>query len=105
MRHDVQKEKLIVFITIRRNSNGRGSLARRPRGKRPAAYVKGREHQQKQSKVDETAPHAMVLGHMQMQNTHTSMAMDWTPLCEKYKGLWVALNDDEQTVVGSGKTL
>jgi hypothetical protein len=33
------------------------------------------------------------------------MAIDWTPLFEKYKGLWVALKEDEQTVVGSGKTL
>jgi hypothetical protein len=33
------------------------------------------------------------------------MAIDWTPIFEKYKGLWVALKADEQTVVGSGKTL
>ena len=33
------------------------------------------------------------------------MAIDWTTIFEKYKGLWVALKDDEQTVVGSGKTL
>ncbi|MDO8619808.1 MAG: DUF5678 domain-containing protein [bacterium] len=32
-------------------------------------------------------------------------AIDWTNICKKYKGLWVALLDDEQTVVGSGKTL
>lgn len=32
------------------------------------------------------------------------MAIDWTKIYEKYKGLWVALKDDEQTVVGSGKT-
>ena len=32
------------------------------------------------------------------------MAIDWTPIYNKYKGLWVALRDDEQTVVGSGKT-
>jgi Family of unknown function (DUF5678) len=42
---------------------------------------------------------------MQMHNDHTSMAIDWTPIFEKYKGLWVALKEDEQTVVGSGKTL
>jgi hypothetical protein len=47
----------------------------------------------------------MVLGYIPMPNNHTSMAIDWTPLCEKYKGLWVALKEDEQTVVGSGKTL
>jgi uncharacterized protein DUF5678 len=41
---------------------------------------------------------------MQTHND-TSMAIDWTPLFEKYKGLWVALKDDETTVVGSGKTL
>ncbi len=32
------------------------------------------------------------------------MAHDWTKLYKKYKGLWVALLDDEKTVVGSGKT-
>jgi hypothetical protein len=32
------------------------------------------------------------------------MAIDWTKIYKKYKGLWVALLDDEQTVVGSGKT-
>ena len=31
--------------------------------------------------------------------------INWTPLFEQYKGLWVALKDDERTVVGSGKTL
>ena len=33
------------------------------------------------------------------------MAIDWTIISEEYKGLWVALKEDEQTVVGSGKTL
>ena len=33
------------------------------------------------------------------------MAKDWSKLYKKYKGLWVALLDDEITVVGSGKTL
>ena len=33
------------------------------------------------------------------------MPIDWTKIYEKYKGLWVALLDDEQTVVGSGQTL
>lgn len=32
------------------------------------------------------------------------MAIDWTKIYEKYKGLWVALKDDEKTVVASGKT-
>lgn len=32
-------------------------------------------------------------------------AIDWSKIFEKYKGLWVALADDEETVVGSGKTL
>lgn len=32
------------------------------------------------------------------------MAIDWTQIYEQYRGLWVALLDDEQTVVGSGKT-
>jgi hypothetical protein len=31
------------------------------------------------------------------------MAIDWTKIFEKYKGLWIALEDDEETVVGSGK--
>ena len=33
------------------------------------------------------------------------MAIDWTKVYKKYKGLRVALLDDEITVVGSGKTL
>ncbi len=33
------------------------------------------------------------------------MAIDWTKTQKKYKGLWVALADDELTVLGSGKTL
>ncbi len=32
------------------------------------------------------------------------MAIDWTKIYKKYKGLWVALKDDEKTVVASGKT-
>jgi len=32
------------------------------------------------------------------------MAIDWTKIYKKYRGLWVALADDEQTVLGSGKT-
>ena len=32
------------------------------------------------------------------------MAIDWTKIFEKYKGLWIALKDDEETVVGSGKS-
>ena len=32
------------------------------------------------------------------------MAIDWTKICEKYKGLWVALRDDEKTVIAAGKT-
>ncbi|HVM73818.1 MAG TPA: DUF5678 domain-containing protein [Candidatus Paceibacterota bacterium] len=33
------------------------------------------------------------------------MAIDWTKIQKKYKGLWVALSSDEQTVLGSGKTV
>jgi hypothetical protein len=33
------------------------------------------------------------------------MATDWTKLFREYKGMWIALLDDERTVVGSGKTL
>jgi hypothetical protein len=32
------------------------------------------------------------------------MVIDWTELFEKYKGLWVALADDEKKVLGAGKT-
>ena len=32
------------------------------------------------------------------------MAIDWTKIYKKYKGLWVALLDDEKTVIASGKT-
>lgn len=32
------------------------------------------------------------------------MAIDWTNIFKQYKGLWVALKDDEKTVVSSGKT-
>ena len=32
------------------------------------------------------------------------MAIDWTPIFKKYKGKWVALKDDEITVVGVGNT-
>lgn len=32
------------------------------------------------------------------------MAIDWSEIYKKYKGLWVALKNDEKTVVASGKT-
>lgn len=32
------------------------------------------------------------------------MAIDWTKIYQKYKGLWVALEEDEKTVLASGKT-
>ena len=32
------------------------------------------------------------------------MSMDWTPLYERYRGQWVALDRDEQTVLGAGVT-
>ncbi len=32
------------------------------------------------------------------------MSIDWTKIYKKYKGMWVALADDEITVLGSGKT-
>lgn len=34
-----------------------------------------------------------------------TMAKDWTHIQRKYKGLWVALGEDEETVLSSGKTL
>lgn len=33
------------------------------------------------------------------------MVIDWTRIYKKYKGLWVALKDDEKSVVASGKTV
>lgn len=32
-------------------------------------------------------------------------AKDWSKLYKKYKGLWVALAEDEVTVLGVGKTV
>ncbi|MEK7202086.1 MAG: DUF5678 domain-containing protein [Patescibacteria group bacterium] len=32
------------------------------------------------------------------------MTTDWTDLYRQYRGQWVALEGDEKTVVGSGKT-
>ncbi len=32
------------------------------------------------------------------------MPIDWTKIYKKYRGLWVAMQSDEQTVVASGKT-
>jgi hypothetical protein len=32
------------------------------------------------------------------------MSIDWTNIYRQFKGLWVALDDDEKTVLGSGKT-
>ena len=33
------------------------------------------------------------------------MAKDWSNLYRKYKGMWVALADDQATVLGVGKTV
>ena len=33
------------------------------------------------------------------------MATDWSRIYQKYKGFWVALKDDEQTVVANGRTV
>lgn len=33
------------------------------------------------------------------------MAINWTKNFNKYKGLWVAMRNDEVTVVASGKTV
>jgi Family of unknown function (DUF5678) len=32
------------------------------------------------------------------------MAKDWTQIYKKYKGLWIALTEDEEKVVSSAKT-
>lgn len=33
------------------------------------------------------------------------MAIDWTKICKKYKGLWIGLKENEKTLVASGKTV
>lgn len=33
------------------------------------------------------------------------MAKDWSKLYKRYKGLWVALAEDDSTVLGVGKTV
>lgn len=33
------------------------------------------------------------------------MAIDLTKICKKYKGFWVALKDDEKTVVAAARTV
>ncbi len=33
------------------------------------------------------------------------MPIDWTNIYKKYKGLWVALADDQVTVIAAGKTV
>lgn len=33
------------------------------------------------------------------------MALDWSNIISKYRGLWVALKDDEKTVITSGKSV
>lgn len=32
------------------------------------------------------------------------MPIEWTKIYRRFKGLWVALDDDEKKVLGSGKT-
>ena len=32
------------------------------------------------------------------------MPVDWTKLHRRFKGRWIALRDDEKTVIGTGKT-
>lgn len=31
------------------------------------------------------------------------MAIDWTKIYKKYKGQWIALKNDEKTIIASGK--
>ena len=33
------------------------------------------------------------------------MPIDWTKIYKEYKGLWVAIKDDQITVIASGKSL
>ena len=32
------------------------------------------------------------------------MSLDWSEIAKKYKGSWIALKEDEQTVIASGST-
>lgn len=32
------------------------------------------------------------------------MTKDWTKIYQKYKGLWIALQEDEETVIASGES-
>lgn len=32
------------------------------------------------------------------------MAIDWVKIYKEYKGSWIALKEDEKTVIASGKT-
>lgn len=32
------------------------------------------------------------------------MAIDWSKIYKKYRGLWVALENDEKTVIASGRS-
>ena len=34
----------------------------------------------------------------------SAMPIEWTSIYRRFKGLWVALADDERTVIASGKT-
>ena len=53
-----------------------------------------------------TSPLRVFISKLAIICYHSRMnIIDWTEIFEKYKGLWVALKEDEQTVVGSGKTL
>jgi len=33
------------------------------------------------------------------------MVINWTHIYKRYKGLWVALKDDEVSIIASGKTV
>lgn len=33
------------------------------------------------------------------------MAIDWTKIFKQYRGKWIALRDDEKTVIASGKSV
>lgn len=33
------------------------------------------------------------------------MAIDWTKIYKKYRGLWVGLKDDQKTVIAFGETV
>ena len=39
------------------------------------------------------------------EHNKRTMAIDWAKIYQKYRGLWIALKDDEKEVIASGKSI